>query len=170
MPPGQRVAETAVSIAYLAGESSYHSSARALSSSDYIQFAEEFEAKRRVDEDGNETYDGTYYENSLFSFTYLKLRELRERAGEIEIPPDNDGRNGERANWAFVALGVFEGRTGTDREDYVADLLCDLMHWCDRNGQEFHHQLNRAKGMYGDEILPPGLEEETSEEDQEAPF
>ena len=36
-------------------------------------------------------------------------------------------------------------------EDAVSDLLADLMHWCDRFGQEFHEELRRALYHYAEE-------------------
>jgi hypothetical protein len=70
----------------------------------------------------------------------------------VELPPDIDGRNGERAEWAELAIVAFEERTGIDREDAVADLLCDLMHFCDRHdGFDFAADLNRAQGHYAAE-------------------
>lgn len=67
------------------------------------------------------------------------------------IPPDPEGRNMDRAAWADVACRAFMDRTGTDFEDVVADLLCDLKHWCDRNNVSFMQELRRAEGMYRDE-------------------
>jgi hypothetical protein len=77
------------------------------------------------------------------------LREFRA----VEIPPDPERMNDERAEWASSALAAFMSQTGTDREDAVADLLCDLMHWCDRNGQGFGRELARAQDHYAAETL-----------------
>lgn len=66
-------------------------------------------------------------------------------------PPDPEGMNEQRAARAFAALLEYEHITNTDREDVVADLLCDLKHWCDRNGFNFNEELHRAKGMYNEE-------------------
>ena len=35
--------------------------------------------------------------------------------------------------------------TGTDLEDSLGDLLCDLMHWSDRNQFDFDLALDRAR-------------------------
>jgi hypothetical protein len=67
------------------------------------------------------------------------------------LPPNPDGRNYERAEWAGLALRAFMDRTGTDIEDVVADFLDDLMHWCDRNDVSFQHEYERGRGMYRDE-------------------
>jgi hypothetical protein len=71
------------------------------------------------------------------------------------IPPDPDDQNDDRSDWAEAALVTFAEQTGTDEEDAVADLLCDLMHFCDRHGLEFRDELARGEGNY---------EEETGEE------
>ena len=67
------------------------------------------------------------------------------------LPPDPEGQNGDRAAWAESAIVAFEAATGTDREDALADLLCDLMHWADRNGADFASQLDRAYRNYEEE-------------------
>lgn len=70
------------------------------------------------------------------------------------IPPDPEGMNDERSEWAAAALVAFRKRTGTDQGDAVADLLADLMHYCDRHGMDFSHELARAEQHYGEETLP----------------
>lgn len=67
------------------------------------------------------------------------------------LPPDPEGMNESRADWANEAILAFEAVTGTDREDALADLLCDLMHWADRNGEDFDKQLSRARQHYVEE-------------------
>ena len=70
-----------------------------------------------------------------------------------QLPPDPEGMNNRRAARAAQALAAFMATTGTDREDAVADLLADLIHWCDRNGKEFGHEMARAKAHYEAETL-----------------
>lgn len=67
---------------------------------------------------------------------------------QASLPPDPDGKNEDRAEWAEQALATFMKRTGTDREDALCDLLADLMHWADRNGGDFDSQLDRARMHY----------------------
>jgi hypothetical protein len=80
------------------------------------------------------------------------------------LPPDPDGQNDDRASWADKAIQTFEMESGTDREDAVADLLCDLMHWVDRNplppwspaaptsiNMTFDEMLDRARRNYASE-------------------
>jgi hypothetical protein len=72
------------------------------------------------------------------------------------LPPDPEAMNDSRAGWAAAAIGVFRDETGADFEDAVCDLLADLMHWCDRNGQSFAAELSRARSHYEAETAPPG--------------
>jgi hypothetical protein len=71
-----------------------------------------------------------------------RLKEFRV------VPPDPDRSNADRASWAAVALNAFQDETGADDEDALGDLLCDLMHWCDRSGYEMDVALERARGHY----------------------
>jgi hypothetical protein len=56
--------------------------------------------------------------------------------------------NDDRASWAGIALHHFRRATGAGREDAVGDLLCELMHWCDRNNFDFELAPYRARGRY----------------------
>lgn len=70
------------------------------------------------------------------------------------LPPDPEMMNDKRAACAWRALEAFMEATGTDPHDAVADLLCDLMHACDRLKDEvglFEEQLERARGFYREE-------------------
>lgn len=62
--------------------------------------------------------------------------------------PDNT----QRADWAGFAIAAFQSVTRTDDEDAVSDLLCNLMHYCDRNGLDFQAELSRAASNYEAEI------------------
>lgn len=64
------------------------------------------------------------------------------------LPPDPEGKNDDRAKWAAAALRRFRCMTGTDHADALGDLLCDLMHWSDRNNFDFELALDRARGHY----------------------
>ena len=44
---------------------------------------------------------------------------------------DPDAKNQDRADYAMQALLRFQEVTGTDDDDAIADLLCDLQHLCD---------------------------------------
>lgn len=64
------------------------------------------------------------------------------------LPPDPEGRNHDRAAWAACAVQRFQRETGTDSADAVCDLLADLRHFCDREGFDFHHELERGQMHY----------------------
>ena len=69
------------------------------------------------------------------SYAYEALREHAETKRATvgsQLPPDPEGKNGDRAEWAGRAISAFQIQTGTDFDDALKDLLCDLMHWCDR--------------------------------------
>lgn len=75
------------------------------------------------------------------------------------LPPDPDGMNGDRAEWAHAALEKFAKTTGLVDEEIadgtaLADLLADLMHWCDRHGQDFEPMLARGRMHYEAETAP----------------
>jgi hypothetical protein len=65
-----------------------------------------------------------------------------------KLSPDPENMNGERAGWAERALRHYLDITGTDYEDALGDLLCDLMHWSDRNNFDFEAALFRARMHY----------------------
>ncbi len=70
------------------------------------------------------------------------------------LPADPEGMNDDRAAVAYSALEAFQCLTGIDPKDDTAvpDLLCDLMHWCDRNSDEgFDVALTRARAHYAEE-------------------
>lgn len=67
------------------------------------------------------------------------------------LPPDPEGQNDNRADWANTGLRAFQQRTGTDDEDMVADFIADIRHWCDRNGVDFERELARGWEMYEEE-------------------
>jgi hypothetical protein len=66
--------------------------------------------------------------------------------------PEN--MNAARIELAGAALRHFQCHTGTDYEDALGDLLCNLMHWADRNGFDFKLALDRAQDHYREETLP----------------
>lgn len=67
------------------------------------------------------------------------------------IPRDPDSENANRTRWAQAALWAFQKETRTDDEDALADLLCDLMHWSDRNDFNFTDEHRRASYHYAAE-------------------
>lgn len=81
----------------------------------------------------------------------LSVRQEAEAYGNREVPPDPDELNDDRAVWAEVALAAFATETGCDQADALPDLLCDLLHWCDRTGVSFAAELERARLHYAAE-------------------
>jgi hypothetical protein len=77
--------------------------------------------------------------------------EIAAAFNDRKLPPDPEGMNESRAEWAADALRRFQLTTGTDDEDAPGDLLCDLMHWCDRNNFDFEASLDRANMHYAAE-------------------
>lgn len=73
----------------------------------------------------------------------------------MKLPPDPDGQNDDRASWAQHAIdahGEITGATAAgDGDCNFADLLCNLMHWCDREGIDIHEALNDAHDLYRQE-------------------
>src|SRR6266571_1209998 len=69
----------------------------------------------------------------------------------IPLPPDVDGINEDRAQWAKSALRAFMDCTGVDYEDALPDLLADLMHLADREPFDFEAALDRARDHYAAE-------------------
>lgn len=66
---------------------------------------------------------------------------------------DTDVTNRDRAQWADTALKALMAETGCDREDALADLLCDLMHWSLQHDFDFTAALDRARHHYDAELL-----------------
>ena len=50
-----------------------------------------------------------------------------------QLPPDPEGLNAERAEFAMKALDTYQGLTGTDPSCSLGDLLNNLIPLCDRN-------------------------------------
>lgn len=72
------------------------------------------------------------------------------------LPADPDNQNDDRARWAGAALEAFQKTTRCSEVEALVDLLCDLMHWCDRHGADFREALNQAKGHYQEETYRGG--------------
>lgn len=71
--------------------------------------------------------------------------------GKARSPADPERMNADRAEWASKALGAFREVAGCQQGDDVADLVADLIHYCDRNGYAFEEELDRARQHYADE-------------------
>lgn len=66
----------------------------------------------------------------------------------VNLPPDPEGMNHNRARWAGVAVAAFQRETRTDDEDVLSDLIADLMHWADRRNYDFEAALLRGRYHY----------------------
>lgn len=65
-----------------------------------------------------------------------------------KLPPDPERLNSKRAIWAGAALATFQTLTNDDDDNALKDLLADLMHYCDRNGEDFDVALDAARFHY----------------------
>lgn len=90
------------------------------------------------------------------------MEQLAEAKPIGDLPPEDpdcsDPSNEHRAGWAGLALKTFSMATGSDLEDAVADLIADMAHWCDRHGLDIAREIDRARGMYGDETRGEGAQ------------
>jgi hypothetical protein len=68
--------------------------------------------------------------------------------------------NSDRSRWAATALAAFRQETGSDREDSLGDLLCDLMDWADAHNFDFEAALFRARCHYREERTEAAAEPE----------
>jgi hypothetical protein len=75
------------------------------------------------------------------------------------LPPDPEGLNDNRVHWAAAAFQCFQDETGAD-DEALGDLLCDLMHWCDRSSSDFEAALSTARMHYDAETAPEPTEED----------
>ena len=69
----------------------------------------------------------------------------------MKLPDDPQERNNERAHWAQVTLAAFVAETSTDENTALVEFLAGVMHWCDRSGESFEAQLERARSLYREE-------------------
>jgi hypothetical protein len=79
---------------------------------------------------------------------------MKEETMTETLPPDPENQNHDRAKWAESALLAFQNEIGTDDEDALADLLCDLRHLADRKGWHFEAEMERAQAHYVAETAP----------------
>ena len=90
--------------------------------------------------------------------SYRQILAKADAASMFVLPPPTPrkaGKNADRAMWAETALREFQEETGSDDEDMLADLLADLMHWCDREGVVWEEELRQGVEYYGEETTDP---------------
>jgi hypothetical protein len=81
------------------------------------------------------------------TFAHMRIRD------PLSLTPQRDALNDRRAISAGTAIRAFEAETGMDKhpQDYqivVRDLLCNLMHFCNRGGMSFDDVLHDARAHY----------------------
>jgi hypothetical protein len=81
-------------------------------------------------------------------------KESKTKPKRTALPSDPEHMNEDRATWAGRALDAFGVATGTEVENLLSDLLCDLMHWADRHEGNFAAELARATRSYVEETTP----------------
>ncbi|MBA9859201.1 hypothetical protein [Ralstonia insidiosa] len=91
------------------------------------------------------------YPGSEFLIDIAPRTDSGDAAAVSHGVPDPDGLNDERATWARQALDTFKHATECDEESVVGDLLCALMHFCDRAGVDFMSEMGRAVRHYEEE-------------------
>lgn len=69
---------------------------------------------------------------------------------ELRLPPDTDGFNDQRADFARTIVVVYRALTHSGQEEAVTDILNNLMHLCDRDPGfgNFEKELARAVQNY----------------------
>lgn len=77
--------------------------------------------------------------------------ECWDSRSTVELPPDPEGKNDERAGWGGMAIDQIQATTGCERRKALADLLCDLRHWADREKVDWEDELGRAMDCYAEE-------------------
>jgi hypothetical protein len=70
------------------------------------------------------------------------------------LPPDPHKSNDRSAAVAGRVMALYRELTNSDDDSALADLLADLMHWHDRNGnpnESFTRVVERACDYYAEE-------------------
>jgi hypothetical protein len=60
--------------------------------------------------------------------------------------------NDSRVEWADACIRTLMKQTGADRDTALVDLLANLMHWADSEGEQFDFALRVAKRHYEEEL------------------
>jgi hypothetical protein len=66
--------------------------------------------------------------------------------------------NAKRAERAGLCIEEYVGLTGCEREHVLGDLLCDLMHWAQRERFDFNAALQRASAHFEAELIDEDAE------------
>jgi hypothetical protein len=123
---------------------------------------------QRIDEDNEFDDDPSAYKfvtsnvNSVLHQKALRLHGVKlvdyrfRVAVDAATPvtaPDLIAMNNERAARAAAVVQAFKNAGSTDAEDVLSDLLCNLMHWANREGYDFDAALFRAHRNHDEETL-----------------
>ena len=89
-----------------------------------------------------------------------KLRsQLKKAQSELRLalPHDPDGGNDRRAKQARRTIGAYRDLTGAKRKNAVSELICDLMHLCDRDRhfRKFERAMDLAHELYEEQTAEP---------------
>lgn len=60
--------------------------------------------------------------------------------------------NKKRSKWCEDIIQRFIKKTGTDPQDALKDLLCDLRHWATENGIDYEGQDEAAASLHAGEV------------------
>lgn len=85
----------------------------------------------------------------------LQLSKKSGAGAPSMIPPDAEGMNAGRAQWARAALDGFKSCTNqTEDLEALSDLIADLGHLSDRLGESGADAIERGLRAYRQEIAP----------------
>ena len=74
------------------------------------------------------------------------------------LPAQDDRENARRAEYMFRLMLIYRQWRSDDAEDddtVVADLLADLMHYCDEYAVDWDNAIRRASLYHADELAEP---------------
>jgi hypothetical protein len=88
------------------------------------------------------------------SLAVLKLTRKRNKESAMTSQREPRELNEARAARAVKAFRTFQRDPETDDQNALRDLLCGLMHWCDRNGCSLDKAFWSARRRHHRQTLP----------------
>jgi hypothetical protein len=77
-----------------------------------------------------------------------------------ELPPDPDGKNDKRAEWAGMCILLMHMLSGADNGvESLGVLVTYMFHWCDRSGYDMDKVFRRSRDMYRQETTDPMVDQ-----------
>lgn len=64
------------------------------------------------------------------------------------LPPDPEGLNNDRATWGGYAILMHAHLSNATKAEAPADLICNILHWCDRNRRDYEEVLMQGLSYY----------------------